>query len=59
MNKPQTQTQKRKTESNAHKAFNHYLATRRAYRKGQGQVTIEQVAHALGLFDLSLAIANL
>jgi hypothetical protein len=54
--KTKTQNQ-RKAESNAHKAFSHYLATRRAYRKGQA--TIEQVAHTLAVFDLTLAIANL
>ena len=54
--KTKTQNQ-RKAESNAHKAFSHYLGTRRAYRKGQA--TIEQVAHTLAVFDLTLAIANL
>ena len=52
-----TQNQKRKAESNAHKAFSRYLATRRAYQRGQA--TIEQVAHSLAVFDLTLAIAKL
>ena len=56
-NTPQNQNQKRKAESIAHKAFSHYLATRRAYCKGQA--TIQQVAHTLAVFDLTLAIAHL
>jgi hypothetical protein len=52
-----TQNQKRKAESIAYKAFSHYLATRRAYCKGQA--TIKQVAHTLAVFDLTLTIAHL
>ena len=48
---------KAKAQSNAHKAFSNYLATRRACQRHQA--TIQQVAKALALFDLTLAIANL
>jgi len=48
---------KAKAQSNAHKAFSNYLATRRACLKGHA--SIQQVAKALALFDLTLAIANL
>ena len=57
MNKHMTQNQKKKAESNAHKAFSHYLTTQRAYQRGQA--TIKQVAHTLAVFDLTLAIAHL
>ena len=46
-----------KAQSNAHNAFSHYLATRRADQRGQA--TIQQVAKALALFHLTLAVANL
>jgi hypothetical protein len=52
-----TQNQKRKAESNAHKAFSRYLNTRRAYQRGQA--ALQQVAHSLAVFDLTLAIAKL
>ena len=56
--KPNSQTTaKAKAMANAHRAFSRYLATRRAYKGGRA--AIQQVAHALALFDLTFAIANL
>jgi hypothetical protein len=52
-----TQAQKRKAERNAHLAFVRYLNTRRAFQRGQA--TLQQVAHALATFDLTLAIAKM
>ena len=52
-----TQNLKCKAERIAHLAFSRYLNTRKAY--GKGQATIEQVAHALAIFDLTLAIAEI
>jgi hypothetical protein len=46
-----------RAQAKAQRALSHYLATRRAYQKRQA--TIQQVAKALALFDLTLAIANL
>jgi hypothetical protein len=57
MNKSDKVNHQKKAESNAHKAFSAYLAVRRNYQRGQA--TIEQVAHVLAVFDLTLAIANL
>jgi len=55
--KEMTQAQKRKAERNAHLAFVRYLNTRRAFQRGQA--TLQQVAHALATFDLTLAIAKM
>jgi hypothetical protein len=55
--KTKTPTQKRKAEIEAYKAFSNYLATRRAYQRGQA--TMDELAHALALFDLALALANI
>ena len=49
MNNAQRLNRKRKLESNAHKAFSHYLATRHAYQRGQA--TLIQLARALARFD--------
>jgi hypothetical protein len=56
MNKPDKVNQQRKAESNAHKAFRAYLALRRRYR--HGQATVGQLAHALAVLDLTLAVAK-
>jgi hypothetical protein len=56
MEKIQTkQNRKRKAESNAYKAFSHYIAIRR--KLVRGQATIQQVAHALALVDITSAVA--
>jgi hypothetical protein len=52
-----TRNAKERAQSNAHKAFSYYLAARRAHQRGQA--TLQQVAKALALFDLTLAVANL
>ena len=52
-----TQNLKRRAEANAHKAFSHYLNTRRAFK--HGKASVEQVAKSLALFDLTLAIAKI
>jgi hypothetical protein len=57
MSKADKVNQQKKAESNAHKAFSAYLALRRRYQCGQA--TVEQLAHALAVLDLTLAIANL
>jgi len=50
-------TARTRAQANARRAFSHYLATRRAYQRRQA--TIQQVAKALALFDLTLTVANL
>jgi hypothetical protein len=57
MNKSDKVSHQKKAESNAHKAFSAYLAVRRKYQRGQA--TVEQLAHALAVLDLTLAVANL
>ena len=51
-----TPTQKKKLESNAYKAFSHYLAVRYSCRRGQAPLI--QLARALARFDRAFERLN-
>jgi hypothetical protein len=53
---PLTPTQKKKLESDAYKAFSHYLAIR--YSCQRGQATLLQFARALARFDQAFESLN-